>query len=551
MKHYLRLSALALSLFAVGCAGNDLFSDIHIKPNTSLPVGMLSVTDSSLFAMAGVTEQLKVNEQGVLKFEVKHEVAFTNEEVINNIFKFKDQNVAFRAAIPGWDQIPGGVPGDLINIADIAPEGIAVTGKINVKERIDNMVFTDGSVVMELTNENGYDTSGVVCTLPNLLRNGVALVVRDGQRVDFNDGATYVLHPLHDTEGGNLFKMVFTGQVPLMQSITGHVLIQEKGVKQVEGFFGNKTVSTQTTKIQMPADFSSFTAKVGDIYLANPSIKIAVSNTIKAPTLVEMRNLKAISTVNGAQVETIMVLKADRSKMFVAWAGNTDFVIDNDSFEAGSKNLSDVMDKTLVDLVVISDVIINPTALQLGDLAPAPEPDAQVVNKLSADAKMDAVFNVDIPMDAMISDINVVSASDVDLSGLDSKDTKVEELVIAFSGTNNLPMDISLMADVRQGDVETGAATPLFSEAVVIPAANSVKPGGAGFVPGMIPADKMVIVNVSQNAIDKLVKAKKLFINIKASTFGADQRLNVKFYSPSSLDLKLMVGLKADLVISQ
>lgn len=548
MKKQLLLASIASVFTLWGCVNklDGAFDDIHVEASTSMPAGSLAVTDSSIFAMSGVSNQLVPNADGVLAFSMKDDLKLFSDNFINKIFEFPLQNHTFNKEIPGADELPI-PPGQLVPVEDIAPDGLHVDITLQISERVDKIIFNEGFIELALDNPNGYDLSQLICETTNLTRNGQTIEIKSGQRIDFNDGAKYEMTP----GSGNKFRLNFRGKIPFMSSIGGLVSIWASEIEYMEGYFGRKTVGPESTDVKVPTDFENFTNKVGSVYFANPSFNLDFTSGLEAPIVLLIEKLEAKLTNKSGTTEIIELdFKDTGNRVYIDKKGEVSIKIDNSSFVEGTDNLSTIMKEGLQLISLQTSIIVNPTKEDIKGLGPDPKPDNQVVNIFDAADEIDGAINIEIPIDGVIKDINVANAIDIDFSGLASDDLDFKDLSIAFFGVNGLPLDFSLMASVREGDTETGAQTNLFDRAVIIPASNGKKPGQTDYKPGEIPNTNMMVVKVRTSIIDQLAKHKKMYLDISGSTYDAANMTNVKFYSPTKLDLNMLVGLQADFNIT-
>lgn len=548
MKKTLLLASAASIFILWGCVKNldDAFDDIHIEANTSLPAGSLVVTDSSIFAMSGVNNQLKPNADGVLAFSMDEQMKLLSDNFFDKIFKFPLQKVEFSHDIPGAEALPF-PPGQLVPIDELSPGGLSIDIALQIKERVDKITFDDGFLELWLDNPQGYDLSQLIIKATNLTRDGQAIEFKNGQQVAFNDGAKYELTP----GSGNQLRLEFGGQIPVMTTIGGTIDMWVGGMQYMEGYFGRKVVGPESSKIAVPVDFGNFTDKVGEIFFADPAFNITFQSGLEAPIILLIEKIEAQIENESGVVKTVELDFTDKgNRVYMDNKGTGSVRIDNKSFIEGQDNLSTVMCKGLKSLVMRTSIIVNPTIDDIKGLGPDPLPEGDVVNIFDVVDKIDGLINIEIPIDGVISNINVSNAIDVDFSGLASQETNFEDLSIAFFGMNGLPLDFYLMAGVKEGDTDNGTMTNIFDKPVLIPAANGKKPGQTDYLPGEIPNTNMTIVKIDPNMIEKLSKHKKMYLNISGSTYQAQEKTNVRFYSPSKLNLNMLVGLKADFNIT-
>ena len=135
------LSAVAL---AAGCAEKGMFENIHVRPDATLPVGSVAVTDSSLFDLAGIEKNMQVGPDGVLTFTDDTELTLSGPEVGASLVEIPVQHFDLYKVLPalpaegGFIDLPQGR----------VTESFELTGLDGAT--VDTVVFSGGSFTVSL-----------------------------------------------------------------------------------------------------------------------------------------------------------------------------------------------------------------------------------------------------------------------------------------------------------------------------------------------------------------------------------------------------------------
>lgn len=531
MKKLLLLSIL--TTIATGCLKSDMFSDIHIEPNTTIPLGRAVITDSSLFTMANIYDQLKVNDQDVIYFAVNGNTSIVQSGNLDEILSVPTQSFDFQF------NIPPSQPG----IIDL-PNNLEQLFYMNLHpdEKIDKLVLNSGQIVFTLES-TGKDMSDVRCTIPQITKNGQPVTLTPGEHLQLNP--SYVIEPTHTPIHNNGILVKLSGKSEYVPQIKGKVEIISSDLNQAVGFFGNKTLTEKTTTLTPgTSDFNDFTNQAKYVYFRDPSIELEVGNQLDIPVMV---------TINKFQVDGVDVkLKPTYGNQRYLIAGQTiaKIRIDNSKTVSGN-DFSNAITKSFKSITLGIASTLNPTVQELGSPIYVPEQN----NSINGTDTLGLVYDVRLPFDCVLEDVKFIQTIDMNLSDMaDNKDQNYEQLAMRISGYNQMPLNVALNPYITDDNDPNSTPTYLFSQPVNINATDSkLKPSNPNFLPYVMDVHKATIQVIDKQVIDKLLKAKKLFLNLTTSTRNADNTVTreaVKFYSPSELGLDIMIGAQADINIT-
>lgn len=523
-----KILLLALTgLFVVGCGiKSDMFSDIHIEANTSLPLGTISFTDSTLFALAGdFSSQLTVSADHVLTVHLDDTLSLVDRKKLDKVFKLQEQIKTFSIATQG---APSGVitlDGASIDYSMVVPNN----------ERIDRAIFAQMTVAVSI--EGDEDKSDVMVTFPEIvnIKTGIPLTVSVGQDVVI--GTDYAIVPQQTSTIVNGLTTLFSGTIPYVSDLKGEIRIVLENLQYFEGYLGRKQVLSPSKIISTTPEFKEFASKVDYLYFANPKIVFRVANQYNAPMLFTIDTLH----ISGHPVK----LTEGSTRFFVDANSSTQLIIGNEN-TVGGNQLSTLIDKYFTNFKIDVNTIINPSKAEVGSLSGSyVEPTS---NSFSATDSVFGTYSMIIPMDGVLENVHFEQELDVDLSSLNSKSSTVRAFAFAFTGTNHMPLDLSINAFVRAGDKPNGAKTLLFSEPVQI--ASSIN-NAVNSTPSIVDGSNRKIVDIKEEALDQMFASKTIYLELTTSTKGAATREIIKIFSPSSLELNLQVGAKIDLMTSK
>lgn len=520
------LCILSAAALAAGCAEKGMFDNIHVRPNTTLPIGNVVATDSSLFELAGIEKNMRVGADGVLTFVDSTELTLSGPEVGISLVEVPVQHFELHKALPSLPAVGGFI--DLPQ--GVVTETFTLTGLGGAT--VDTVVFSDGSFTVSvdgLDGVSGYDKSELRIVVSNLLKNESPVTLTAGEPLAL--GPEYMLVP----DAGNRITVLFEGRVPQMAALTGGVDVHGGEIDYIAGFFGRKEIS-RVSRIISAGDLGDFAENAEYVRFDRPEVVFLLKNEYNAPLMADIEALR----VDGVPV----ALKPGARLIRIAPQAETKVVVGNDMTASGT-GLTDALTKDFKELAVDVNTLLNPTAADLQD----PEYVAPLHNSMGSTDTLGGVFTIELPLDGVLDRVAFDQELEVDLHKLDKDKIDYEELTLTLSGTNNLPLGMSITVSVREPGSEV--SVPLFDDPVQFPSSeNNLQPDDPAFRPGIVNGGNLISRSLPAEKIDLLLKADKLYLRLTASTLGAAERTSAKIYSPAELDLKIVAGAKFDYTVN-
>lgn len=522
------LCLLSAAALAAGCTEKGMFENIHVRPDATLPIGNITATDSSLFELAGIGKNMRVGPDGVLTFVDSTGLTLSGPGVGNSLIEVPVQHFDLYKILPPLPSIGGFV--DL-------PEGqVTETFTLTVPggAALDTVVFSEGIFVVSVAGLDGvpgYDKSQLRIVVPNLLKDEQPVTLTAGEPLAL--GPDYMLVP----DAGNRITVRFEGRVPQMAALEGGVGVDGGDIDYIAGFFGRKEISRISRTIR-PDDLADFAGNAEYVRFDRPEIVFVLGNEYNAPMLADIESLR----IDGTPLELKPGLAG--RLIYVAPRTVTRVVVGNDQTVSGS-GLTDALTKDFREMSVDMNTLLNPTAADMQDPAYV----APTHNSLRAADTLGGVFTVEIPLDGVLDRVAFDQELEVDLHKLDKKEIDYENLTLTLSGTNSLPLDLSITVSVREPGSET--PVPLFDEPVPFPSSeNNLKPDDPAFRPGVVNGGNLISRSLPADKIEMLLGADKLYLRLTATTMGAAERTAARIYSPSELDLRIVAGVKLDYTVN-
>lgn len=522
------LSTALLSLLATACTEKGMFQNIHVYPDTSLPIGNITATDSALFALAGIQQNMQVGEDGVLTFIDSTGLTLSAAGIGTSIVEVPNQYFNLNKTIPSLSQVGGFVE---------LPQG-AVTETFTMTglngATIDTVIFSNGSFVVNingLEGITGYDKSELRVEVPNLLYNNHPVTLTPG--VPITLGPDYMLLPTPT----NQLTIQFAGRVPMMNALVGGVEVNGGDIHYIAGFFGRKTISN-VSRIIDASNLTEFSQNADYIRFDRPQVVFWLNNAYNAPLMADITALK----VNDLPIALKPGL--DGQYIWIAPKSMTKVVINNDKTASGT-GLTEALTKDFNKFTVDVNTILNPTAADLND----PTYVAPTHNSMGAADTLGGAFTIEIPLVGVMDNVSFDQELALDLQNLNNDKNKYEELTLSLSGTNSLPLELAITISVQQPGSNT--TVPLFNDPVVFPASiNNLPPTDPNFKPGVIDQSNLITRALNAQQIDMLLSANKLFLKISATSLGAAARTSTSIFSPAELNLNLVAGAKLDYTLN-
>lgn len=512
---------------AAGCTEKGMFDNIHVRPNTTLPIGNITTTDSSLFDLAGIQQNMRVDENGVLTFTDTTALTLSGPGAGVALVEVPAQHFDLYKTLPslpsagGFVELPEGE----------VTESFVLTGLDGAT--VDTVIFTDGSFVVTvggLEGTAGYDKSELRIVVPNLLKDDRPVTLISGEPLTL--GPDYMLVP----DAGNRITVRFEGRVPQMEALDGSVEVNGGEIDLIAGFFGRKEIN-RVSQVISAGELNDFAKNAEYVRFDRPRVVFLLKNEYNAPLMADIESLR----VDGVPI----ALKPGTAGRLIQIAplAETRVVIDNDKTVSGT-GLTDALTKDFSELAVEVNTLLNPTAEDLGD----PSYSAPDHNSMSARDTLGGAFTIELPLDGVLDRVTFDQELEVDLHDLNKEEFDYEELTLTLSGTNSLPLDLSITVSVR----EPGSEVPvlLFDEPVSFPSSeNNLRPDDPDFRPGVVDAKNLIFRTLSADRVDLLLGADKLYLRLTATTLGAAERAAAKIFSPAALDLRIVAGAKLDYTI--
>lgn len=532
-KLLLTLSISVVALFAVSCGfGKDAFTDLRVEAGISVPLGSIVLTDSSLFALAGdFSRDLHVNPTTkVLYVLIDDSLSLINQSSFNTIFQFGTQNLRF--------SVSSGLPPSPVDVTFEIPNGVEQTISINLPsgERLDEMVFASGSVRLAMDNAAGKDYSQMRVTVPQIIntKTNQPLVLTVGNAIAITKD--YVIKPIQNAQYSNGFTCIFSGRAPIVTDFEGTVVITLDGMQSAKGYFGRKEIIAPTITLSVSDEFEQFINMVEYLYFDDPKLVFDILNQYDAPMLAELTRLE----ISGESLN----LKEGYNSFFVPAKGKTTFVLSNDNTVSG-KQLSALIGTDFRNFVVNVNAVMNPTMGDLVGISNVPSDYvAPLYNSFSISDSLFGSYAVTIPFNAIMKNARFEQEIDIDLGSIFSEGINVSEFAFGFCGSNSMPLDIAINAFVKQGNEKL----MVFDQPIVIPASLSKNEVNA--TPSVIEGAQMLVATVKKESLDLLLNSDKLFFELATSTKDADSGQAVQIFSPSAIELKVLVGTKLDLQLT-
>lgn len=518
----------AVALLAAACTEKGMFQNIHIYPNTSLPIGNISATDSALFELAGIQKNMHVGEDGVLTFIDSTDLTLSGVGVGTSLIEVPTQHFDLYKTLPTLPQVSGFI--DLPQ--GVVTETFALTGLDGTT--VDTVIFSEGSFVVNINGLEGvagYDKSELQVEVPNLIHNDQPVRLTPGVPLELGPDYMLVLGT------GNQITTRFEGRVPVMTALEGGVDVNGGTIEYIAGFFGRKAISSVSRVIDA-GDLAEFSQNADYVRFDHPEVVFWLNNEYNAPLMADITSLR----VNDTPVALKPGLEGQY--IWIAPQSITKIVINNEKTVSGN-GLTEALTKDFNQLAVDVNTILNPTATDLND----PTYEAPDHNSMGVADTLGGAFTVEIPLVGVLDNVSFDQELAVDLHNLNKNETTYEELALSLSGSNSLPLELTIMVSVQEPGSDV--LVPLFDEPVVFPSSvNNLRPDDPAFLPGIIDDKNLIVRSLDADKIDLLLRADKLYLKMSATSLDAAARTSATIFSPSELDLRIMAGAKLDYTLN-
>lgn len=522
------IAIIASTILVTSCVEKNAFKDIHVYPDTSLPIGSLSVSDSTIFALAQIREGMTVGEDGVITFHFSENAGLSEPGASTPIFTFNAQHLAIHESL---SHLPPGI--HFIDITTPIELEFPLLG-LGDGVTVNKMSFVNGYLDLQINGLNvpGYNPNELSITIPEIDVNGSPLVIHPGDRISLTPET-----PMH-LDSDNIMKVYISGRIPVMTTLTGSLVLDPQGeVYSAEGYFGRTEISNVSLSLLAPTGFEDFVSQINYVHFENPAVELHVFNQYDVPIMARMDKLifDGVTEVNikpGLNTQTLYIPPMGEGKI----------VINNQS-TIGGNELSDAITKDFKKVHVLISSVSNPTAEDLGDPAYV----APTFNSMKIDDRITGKVVTDVPLDCVIDKLGFIDYVKVDLRQLVKDDLSYQRLDFTLTGYNQLPLDMAITPYITSAD---GVLTKLFDEPLIFPASiNNMLPTQSGFQPSVIGRDNIISRTIPSAMIDQLLKSSRLTLDFTTSTKGAGQRTPVKIFSPAELNLQLTIGARADITV--
>ena len=520
MRKLIPLTLIALSTLT---ACHEDTNNLHIEANATLPLGTVIISTEKLLSLANIDDQIKPNEENVVQYTLSDENQLIDNTNFNEILSIPNQQFDISVAAPVT--VLG--PPTLITIPTTT-KNIVFTGLTT--EEIKKLVLTKG--LLSIQTVGTADLSQLLITIPQIKKNDKPITITSGTKVILDN--TYSIEPTN-----NSIDIVLTGQIySNTTSIDLDVKIDIDEIQSAEGFFGRKTTPALKTTLSLnQGEFDEFIQNTDFIYFANPQINVAIQNSFNVPIMAKLTEI----AVNGIPIQFKSKLNSDR--FLITGNKKSNLRIGNNTTLNGN-GFSQAITKEFNSISITIETVVNPTAEDLLDTSYTPPTTNEINNTNSAKA----IYDIEIPFDVTIKNLSITDKTDVDLSSLLPSEHQYKEIAFAISGTNSLPLDITVNTYITHNDLPDGNKIPLFDEGFKIGSTTD------RLNPFTVDRKVPIVKKANSETITQLLKAKALYFELISSTSGASETTDpsktkpVKLYIDS--ELKLNITLGADATIS-
>jgi len=513
------------SLTMLSACNNDT-NNLQMQVNTTLPLGTMTVSTEKLLSLANIEDQIKPNEQNVVQFTLSDQNQLLDNTNFDDILDLPNQQFTISVAPAGIPNIPG-LP-TFIPIPQPITKNVQFTGLTN--ENITKLVLQKG--MLSIQTIGTADFSRLKITIPQIKKNNVPITLTSGTNIILDD--TYTIEP-----SNNSIDITISGEIPSnVSSIDLNILLDIDNIQSAQGFFGRKETPELKTSLSIDqGEFDKFLANTDFIYFANPQINVTVKNSFNVPIMAKLAEI----AINGIPIQFKAGLGSDR--FLINNEGNSNLTINNIQTLNG-KGLSEAITKNFNSIALTIETIINPTANDLLD----PNYIAPTINEINNTDIAIVNYDIEIPFHVTIKNLTITDKTDIDLSSLLPSEHKYNEITFAISGTNSLPLDLTINAYITHNDQPDGIKIHLFD--------SSFKIGSTPdkLNPFVIDRTLPIIKKVNAETISQLLKAKALYFELISSTSGVKGAVDLNNVDPVKLyidsELKLNITLGADANIS-
>ncbi len=524
MKKLLLLIALVLSV--VSC-GENLFGDIHLKIDASLPAGESVITDRDLLSFTEIEDLVDVNSDDLLQLTISNspvEYEIPKEYIY---FNFPEYGFDFEFNIPvenGGTMVP-------------LPQGLTkrYIAEFGEGKEVDTLIVESTEILLKIENPNMYDFSKFKCTIPQITKDGKEVVIVPNQPLIIDD--TYIFD-FSDQGDTTWFDFNFSGEMPLVNQIKGSVSINDVETKYVSGYLGRYELTKNEVEIDITGkSYQNFISNSEYIRFRNPYIYVDITNSISIPVLVNINDF----SIDGKTVELKNGLGGNQ--FIIDGNGSYTVLVSNTSTLSGN-GLSDAITTDFTKAKIDYSIIANPNADEIDNSSIDRYNSVYVTDKIEITGG--AIFDFDFIIDGAryTKEINMLKVDENE--NIDHK-----ELIIKMTGYNEFAVDFHIHPYITTDNTINGEKTYLADSPILFAASQSnEKPSSTSFSPFYITEEEAIILSLDESKVDALLNSQKIFFDILYSTRGAENRDEdnyVKIFSPTEFLLDIVVGLESDI----
>lgn len=514
-----KLFALLIPVMFVFHSCDIDMKDTKVPVNTTLPLTDFNISETTLLSWAGLKDEVQPGADGVLEINKEMEMTIGTPQELRSIFILPNQNFSIPANLYGAVPFP-------VEIAIDPSLKFGESFRLPGDYSIYSAILNSGTLRFGISNSIS-DFSNVLCTIAELTQDGRPFTIRPGE--------TKSLEGYSLAFGDDQAKITFTlsGKISAkaqddLSNIKLNIDFNNLEIREAEGFFGRNVIAPHRDfTIQIDRGVTDFFEDC-EYYLSNPQVRLKLNNTYNLPILVQISKLE----IGGKPVP--LKNEPGGNKIVVNPRAVTEYLLSNASTLSGS-GLSDAISADLSSITVAFTVITNPTREDVGENTYDPP----VHNKISISDQIAVQEYFIIPFDGWFTDIPFNQEFDMDIS--DNKNTVYEYFKLAVVCTNEMPLELSLTLVAVDGN---DAGQILFEEPIVIPASNGLNPRSNEFRAGIISESNAAVRTIPGEKVRSLLEARKLRFALKGAMPQSESGKNMKFYTQSSLQLKLIGNLK-------
>lgn len=496
------------------------FSEVKFPVNVTLPVADFDLTDSTIFSWAGIEDYITVGEDDVLQVSTSVDMNLSSVQELQELFSLSNHRFTLSMTLGGVTPVPFEMEIPQTVFSEVFDMG---------EGRSANTILLQAGLFDFVIENASIDFSGVQCMVPQLTKNDIPLILSPGEKVDLS-GYRLVL-------SNSKMNFVLSGKIKAnagadLSNIVVRLALTNLSMQEGVGFFGRTEIVTDSYSDTFDSGITDFFQDC-NYYLADPKLTLKINNTFGLPVLAQIKTLK----INDKEISLKNEIGCDR--VLITAEDITSYTLSNASTQSG-RGLSLALSENVSTYEIVFNIIANPTAEDVGD----PDYIPPTVNKIGIENTVEAQSDLVIPFYCTFE--NLPFSQDIDLGLDDIDESDYEYVKIGVTCENQLPLGVSFSLYAVS---QFGEEVPLFDQDMELPESNAKKPGTSGFEPGVLNETNPLIRTIQGPLVKEFLNADKLKLvfNGRTTHDAASEQGAVKFYSPSSLKLRLICNLKGDL----